>query len=127
MTIIWKHIMITTHYDDAEVPLSAPLIKMDIKRNWVVKDRNITCPLLVNATNGLSPFLVLYLTEYQVASINEYDKALTRALFVTLQDIKNLKSLATPDIPDTSDRFMILLKWYENFNFALFSEMIPLF
>ena len=96
MTIIWKHIMITTHYDDAEVPLSAPLIKMDIKRNWVVKDRNITCPLLVNATNGLSPFIVLYMMEYQVAYINKYDEALNWASYVTLQDINNLKKMMTP-------------------------------
>ena len=69
--------MSTTHYDDAEVPLSPPLLKMDMKQNWVVKDSNITIPLLVNSTNGISPFLILDLTEYQVASINEDNEALT--------------------------------------------------
>ena len=69
--------MSTTHYDDPEVPLLSPLLKMTIKQNWVGKDRNTTRPLLVNSTNGLSPFLVLDLTEDQVTPINEYDKDLT--------------------------------------------------
>ena len=79
--------MNTTHYDDVEVPLSDPLLKMDINQNWVGKDINITRPLLVNATDAISPFLVLDLTEDQVAYINKDDDALTRELYVTLQDI----------------------------------------
>ena len=78
------------------------------KRIWTGKDSNITRPLLVNYTKGLSPFLVLDLTEDQVASINKYDDALTRALYVTLQDIKKLKNLMTLEILDTADRFMIM-------------------
>ena len=65
--------MSTSHYDDAEVPLSASPLKMYIKRNWLGKDSNITCPSLVNATNRLSPFLVLNLAEYQAPSTNEDD------------------------------------------------------
>ena len=72
---------------DYNTLISAPLIKMSIKRNWVGKNSNITRPLLVNATDGLSPFLDLVLTEDQVASINEDDESLERALYVTLQDI----------------------------------------
>ena len=86
MTIIRKHIMNTTHYDDVEVTLSDPLLRMAIKRNWVSKDRKITRPLLANTTEVLSPFLVLDQTEDQVASINEDDDTLTRASYVTLQD-----------------------------------------
>ena len=70
--------MSTTHYDDAEVPLSDPLLNMAIKRNWVSKYSNITHPSLVNATDGVYPFLVLDMTEYQVTSTNEKDgEALT--------------------------------------------------
>ena len=35
--------------------------------------------------------------------------------------------LMTPEIPDTSDGFVLILKRYENLNFALFSDTIPLF
>ena len=83
--------MNTTHYDDVEVPLSDPLLKMDINQNWVGKDINITRPLLVNATDAISPFLVLDLTEDQVVSIFGDYGALPRASYVTLQDIKKLK------------------------------------
>ena len=55
--------MNTTHYDNAEVPLSAALLKMAINQKWVGKYRNITRPLLVNANDSLYPFLVLDMTE----------------------------------------------------------------
>ena len=84
MTIIRTHIMSSTHYADAEVPLLAPLLKMAIKQNWVGKDTNINRPSLVNATNGIYPFIVLDTTEEQVSSINEDDEALSRSSYVTL-------------------------------------------
>ena len=51
--------MSTTQYDDAEVPLSAPLLKMAIKKNWVGKDSNITCPYLSNSTGEISSAIQL--------------------------------------------------------------------
>ena len=113
-------------HHDYNTLLSAPLIKMSIKQNWVGKNSNITRPLLVNATGGLSPFLVMVLTEDQVASINKDDEALAQALYVTLQDIMFLK-LMTPEIPDTADGFVVLLKRYANLNFSLFSKTSTLF
>ena len=104
-----------------------PLLKMDIKRNWMGKNSNITRPSLVNTTDRISPLIVLCLTEDQVASTNEDDDALTRAYYITLQDIKNLKKRMSAEIPDISDGFMLLLKRYANLNFALYSERIPLF
>ena len=83
--------MNTKNYHYAEVPISAPLLKMAIKWNWLGKYNNITRPLLVNATVSLSPFLVLDLMEDQVVSINEDDDALEWASYITLQDIKHLK------------------------------------
>jgi hypothetical protein len=127
MTIIRKHIMATQYYDDAEVPSSAPLLKMAMKRNWVGKDSNISRPSLINAVDGLSPFLVLDMTEDQVAQINEEDDALSRASYVTLQNIKNLKKHITPEIPKSADNFMLLLKRFTNLVYALFGKESPLF
>ena len=62
MTIIRKHIMSKTQYDNAKVPISSLLLKMDIKLNWVGKDNNITHPSLVNANDRFFPFLVMDLT-----------------------------------------------------------------
>ena len=87
MTIIHNNITNTTNYDDVEVPLSFPLLNMAIKRNWVGKDSNITRPLLFNSNERLSPFLVIDLTEDQVASINKDDDTLTQASYITLQEI----------------------------------------
>jgi hypothetical protein len=44
-----------------------------------------------------------------------------------LQDIKNLKKQLTPEIPESADQFMLLLKRYANLLFALFQENSPLF
>ena len=62
-TIIRKKIMNTTHYDDVEVLLSSLLLNIALNKNWVGKYSNITCSSLVNATNGLSLFLVLDMME----------------------------------------------------------------
>ena len=44
MTIIQKAIMANIYYDDADVPLTAPLLKMIMKRSWNGRDGNVTRP-----------------------------------------------------------------------------------
>lgn len=127
MRIIRKHIMLNVKYDDAEIPVTATLLKNINKRNWLGKDGNIKRPSLLNANEGLSPFTVLDLDEDEVARINDTEDALTRASTVTMQDIANLKKKLTPKIPQTSDEFMLLLKRFANLLFALFSDDCPFF
>jgi hypothetical protein len=127
LRIIRKHIMNTFKYDDAEVPVTATLLKNINKRNWLGKDGNIKRPSLLNASEGLSPFIVLDLDEDEVARINDTEDALTRASTVTMQDIANLKKKLTPKVPTTADEFMLLLKRFANLIFALFSEDCPFF
>ena len=56
ITIIQKAIMENIYYEDADVPLTAPLLKMIMKRSCTGRDGNLTHPSLVHATEGLSPF-----------------------------------------------------------------------
>ena len=42
--IIQKFVMSNILYDDADVPLTAPLLKMIIKRAWTGKDGNVNRP-----------------------------------------------------------------------------------
>ena len=127
LRIIRKHIMHNFRYDDAEIPITATLLKNINKRNWLGKDGNIKRPSLLNASEGLSPFIVLDLDEDEVARINDTEDALTRASTVTMQDIANLKKKLTPKIPATADEFMLLLKRFANLLFALFSAECPFF
>ena len=127
LRIIRKHIMLHYKYDDADIPITATLLKNINKRNWLGKDGNIKRPSLLNASEGLSPFIVLDLDEDEVAKINDTEDALTRASAVTMQDIANLKKKLTPKIPPTADKFMLLLKRFANLLFALFSEDCPFF
>ena len=67
MTIIQKAMMENAYYDGADVPLTAPLLKMIMKRSWNGRDGNVTRPSLVHAMEGLSPFTILDLYEDQAA------------------------------------------------------------
>ena len=127
LRIIRKHIMLHVKYDDADIPITATLLKNINKRNWLGKEGNIKRPSLLNASEGLSPFIVLDLDEDEVARLNDTDDALTRASTVTMQDIANLKKKLSPKIPQTADEFMLLLKRFANLLFALFSEECPFF
>ena len=70
-TIIRKWVTNNTFYDDTEVLLTEPLIKMILKRAWLGEGGNVPRPSLLHAMEGLSPFLMLDLSEDEVASINE--------------------------------------------------------
>jgi hypothetical protein len=110
ITIICKHIMDNEFYDDAEVPLTSTLLKMVTKQNWAGKDGNIKCPSILHAAEGLSPFMVLDFTEDEVAAKNDADKNIRQASHVTPRDIKALKSEFKPKVPDTLEKFIVLLK-----------------
>jgi hypothetical protein len=127
LTILRKHIMDNFHYDDAEVPLTATLLKNINKRNWLGKDGNVKRPSLLNATEGLSPFIVLDLDEDEVARINYAEDAIEQASSVTLEDITSFRKKVQPKVPTTADEFMLLLKRYANLLFAIFSRECPLF
>jgi hypothetical protein len=127
LRIIRKHIMLHSKYDDAEIPITATMLKNINKRNWLGKDGNIKRPSLLNASEGISPFVVLDLDEDEVAKINDTEDALTRASTVTMQDIASLKKKMTPKIPSSAEDFMLLLKRYANLLFALFSSDCPFY
>ena len=127
LTIIRKHIMAHTKYEDAEIPLTAPLLKMALKRNWTGKDGNIKRPSLLHAADGISPFLVLDLDEDEVATINEDAEAMQAASYITFEDIKSFKKKIQAKVPATSEEFTLLLKRYANLLFALFSKNCSLY
>ena len=75
-------------YDDADGPLTAPLLKMIIKRAWTRKDGNMNRPSLLHAMDGLSHFTMLYLSEDEVAMLNNEDDLITSASLVSVDDIR---------------------------------------
>ena len=127
LTQIQKHIMDNVHFEDAEVPITTPLLKMALKRNWVGKDSNISRPSLLYANEGLSPFICLDLNEDEVAEINKDEEALQMATNISLADAKAHKSKFTAKVPQEGLEFLMLLKRFANLLFALFSNQCPLF
>jgi hypothetical protein len=113
-------------YEDAEVPLTTPLLKMVNTRNWVGKDGNIKRPSFLHAAEGLTVFMVLDFTADEVAGLNDLHETITTASYVTPSDIQALKKRIQPKVP-TGERFQKLLKTYANFIFAIFDSDSPLF
>ena len=125
LTIIRTWIMTNYRYDDAEVPLSAPLLKSINLRNWLGKDGNIRRPSLINAVDGLSPFLLTDLHEDEVAQINDEEDTFDKATFISVDAVLKHKKKLKPKVPETAEGFLLLLKRYANLLYAIFSEDCP--
>jgi hypothetical protein len=126
-TILRKQITNNYRYEDAEVPLTNTILKMAVKRNWMGKEGNIDCPSLVNAGNGLSPFIVVDKTEDEVAEENYDDDAINNASTVTPAELLAQHRQSRATVPETSDKFLLMLKRYANLLYALFGADCPLF
>ena len=68
--------------------MTAPLLKMIIKRDWTGKDGNMNRPSLLHAMDGLSPFTVLDLSKDEVAMLNNEDDSITSAYLVSVDDLR---------------------------------------
>ena len=127
LTIICKWLMTTYHYNDADVPLTAPLLKIIQKRSWVGKDGNVTCPSLAHAMDGLSPFLMLDLSEDEVATINNEANLLKTTFLISIKDLQNFQKKLKIKVPESAKEFMLVLKRFANLLYALFTDQCPLF
>ena len=126
LNVIRQHIMDNERYEDSEVPLTTPLLKMVNSRNWVGKDGNIKRPSFLHAAEGLTVFMVLDFTADEVTVLNDLHETINTASYVTPSDIHALKKRIQPKVP-TGDRFQKLIKTYANFIFAIFEVDSPLF
>jgi hypothetical protein len=123
--IIRKNIENNYLFDDADVPLTAQLVRMVNKRSWCGKESNTRRPSILNATEGLSPFIVLDLDEDEVARLNYNADALHTASHTTVDDILKLRKKAQAKVPETAELFMLTLRTFANLLYALFSEDCP--
>ena len=127
MLVIRKWIMGNVFYDDADVPLTSSLLKMVIKRAWTGKDGNVTRPSLVHAMEGLSPFLMLDMSEDEVAQLNDEEDLIASASNVSVADLRSQRKQKQISVPVEPEAFLLMLKRYANFLFAIFSDTCPLF
>jgi hypothetical protein len=126
-TIVRKQIMTNTRYEDADVALTNTILKMAVKRKWLGGESNVECPSYSNATDGLSPFILLDLNEDEVADLNADDEAVALASSVTPNELKALKLRQKAIVPSSSEKFLLLLMSYANLLYALFGADCPLF
>ena len=86
--IIQKFVTSNTFYDNTNVPLTSPLLKMTIKRAWTGKYGNINRPSLLHAMEVLSPFTMLYLSKDEVTLLNNEDDLITLAYLISVAAIR---------------------------------------
>ena len=127
LTIIRKWMMNNCYYDDADIPMTATLLKMIRKRAWCGTDGNISRPSLVNAMEGLSPFAMQDMDEDAVAHFNDENALLDSASLVSVADIRALRKKVKLSVPTEAEEFMLILKRFANLLYALFSARCPLF
>ena len=115
------------YYDDADVPLTAPLLKMIMKRSWTGRDGNVTRPLIVQAMEGMSPFTILDLDGDQVALLNDKEDLINSASLVSVNDLRAQQKKMKISVPADATEFLTMIKRYANLIYAVFSETYPLF
>jgi len=115
--IIRNHLKCHYYYDDAEAPLLVSLLKMIDKRSWAGKDGDVSRSSLINAVDGLSPFLMIDFSEDEIAELNDLDYSMLTASHVTPTYIQKLKAKLK------ADEVVLLLKRYRNIVYALFGGL----
>ena len=105
-------------YDDAEIPITAPLLTMTRKRKWLSDD---PVPSFRTASKGLSIFAVAQMTEDEVASINEMMEALDYATTTTAKEYKEVTRIVAK-VPVNAYEFQLLLITYAILLYALFGS-----
>ena len=110
-------------FEDAEIPITAPLLLMIRKRKWLSDDPTATYR---TAAKGLSIFAVGVMTEDEVAIINDTMEALERATTTTAKEYKDVTRIKAT-VPEDSYEFTILLKTFANLLYSLFGSICPLY
>ena len=110
-------------FEDAEIPVTAPLLLMIRKRKWLSDDPTATYR---TAAKGLSIYAVAPLSEDEVALINDTMEALEQATTTTAKEYKDVTRIKAK-VPDDAHDFLLLVKTFANLLYALFGSNCPLY
>ena len=109
-------------YEDAPIPLLAPLLKTIRHREWSGDSGVHT---MVSAMKGLSPFLLLEISEEAQAAWNEQYELLEASNLYTMDDLKKTTKLEAK-VPTSYNDLRQCMKTFGNLLFALFGPLCPL-
>ena len=110
-------------FEEAEIPITAPLLLMIRKRKWLSDDPTATYR---TAAKGLSVFAVGAMSEDEVAIINDTMEALEQATTTTAKEYKDVTRIKAT-VPTESHEFVLLLKTFANLLYALFGSLCPMY
>ena len=91
--------MVNIYYDDTDLPLTAPLLKMIMKISWTGRGENVTRPSLVHAIEGLSPFAIMDIDEDQVALLNAEGYLINSASLVSVNNLRAQRKQMKISVP----------------------------
>ena len=81
----------------------------------------------MHTMDGLSPFTMLDLNEYQVALLNDEQDLLNTAYLVSVANLRGQRNKIKISILAEANKFMIMLKRYANLFYSVFIDSCPLF
>ena len=110
-------------FEEAEIPITAPLLLMIRKRKWLSDDPTATYR---TAAKGLSVFAVGAMSEDEVAIINDTMEALEQATTTTAREYKDVTRIKAT-VPKEAHEFVLLLKTFANLLYALFGSICPMY
>ena len=118
-----QKIKITGHsqniFNDAYVLLYPTLVKIIVKRDWTAS-YIVNRVSLVNATTVLSPFMMVDLTEEDVALIQQDHEDLLNASLLSTSEVKETHIQLIASMPTDLKVFMVMPNRFANLIFALF-------
>ena len=115
------------YYPEAEIPITYPLNQVIMKRAWISKEGSYGRPTITTAITGLTPFLMKFFEDKELAKLNQHFKNFNDAKSTTVTDIEKLKAKFTVEIPDTTEEMVLMLKRFGNLLYIVFTVECPLF
>ena len=108
-------------YEDADIPILAPILEMIRNRKWLSDDPQASYP---TAAKGLSIFTMGHISEDLVAEMNEQMELLVEATQETAKELSMAKKMKV-EVPDNNFEFIEMINMFANLLFALFSSACP--
>ena len=82
---------------------------------------------MLHAMDGLSLFFMLDMSKDEVAQLINEEDLISLASLVIVADLRLQRKQKKVCVPQDPDDFLLMLKWFVNFLFSVFSKTCPLF
>jgi len=113
-------------FEDDDIPIYPALKKMILERNWV-GDEAGGKPKLAYACHGITLFVMLDLTDDQIADMEFTQAYINASSSTTPADIKASTTQLVASVPLEGSKWLQVIRRFSNLLFLLFTPSCPLY